>query len=383
MSGSFGHAAEQRDDRRSLVTAAHSTTLPATRQIAAGDFGEPCPRRPRGWSNGEVNKQLKALTEIIEHTDARLRAPDSGARVWPTGFASLDRTLGGGLRAGALSLVTGPQGLGKTTFVLQIARNAVLAGHTVVYFSYEHDPEDLMERLIALEAGERYGVESPGLEKIRTAFEDHTTVASMEERLTDLKGGVEALATVRSYADRLHLHRSTGTSTDLAAISSEVEKVWRQTGQMPLVIVDYLQKVKVEGMLSDEERSGIVVEGLKDFAIEGALPVLAVVASDKAGIEAGKRMRVHHLRGSSALAYEADVVMIFNHKYDVVARHHLVYDIGNAERFHQWAVLTIEKNRQGKDGVNLEFRKRFDQARFEPEGGIVTEQLVDERIFSE
>lgn len=331
-----------------------------------------------------VDDQLTPLAGVLDRTDTRLRAAADGTvRTWPTGFPALDRALGGGLRAGGLSLVAGPQGLGKTTFALQVVRNVVLAGHSAVYFSYEHDPEDLMERLVALEAGERYGVESPGLEKVRQAFEDHTISASLEDRLREYKGGVEALEAVRSYADRLHIHRSTGTSTDLVAISEAVEQVWRETRQMPLVVVDYLQKVKVPHAHDDEERSGAVVEGLKDFAIDGGMPVLAVVASDKTGIQAGKRMRVQHLRGSAALAYEADIVLIFNHKYDVVARHHLVYDIGNAERYHQWAVLSLEKNRQGKDGVNLEFRKRFDQSRFETDGGIVTEQLVDERLFQE
>ncbi|MBD8870746.1 DnaB-like helicase C-terminal domain-containing protein [Nocardioides donggukensis] len=332
-----------------------------------------------------MDDQLTTLSRVLERTDDRLRAAaDGAARVWPTGFESLDLALGGGFRAGSLALVAGPQGLGKTTFALQVARNAVCAGHVAVYFSYEHDPEDLMQRLVTLEAGERYGVDSPGLDKVRAAFEDHTNSASLDDRMTGLRGGDEALKAVRDYADRLHIHRSTGTSTDLEVISSCVEEVWRSTGQMPLVIVDYLQKVKVPTPgLSDEDRTGVIVESLKDFAIDGEMPVLAVVASDRAGIQAGKRMRVQHLRGSSALAYEADVVLIFNHKYDVVARHHLVYDIGNAERFHQWAVLTLEKNRQGKDGVNLEFRKRFEQSRFESDGHMVTEQLVDERLFQD
>ena len=63
------------------------------------------------------------------------------------------------------------------------------------------------------------------------------------------------------------------------------------------------------------------------------MPVLAVVAAEKAGLVAGKRLRVHHLRGSSALAYEADIVLIMNEKYDVVARHHLIYDVNNAEGY--------------------------------------------------
>jgi len=45
--------------------------------------------------------------------------------------------------------------------------------------------------------------------------------------------------------------------------------------------------------------------------------------------------------------------------------------------------MTIEKNRNGVDKVDLEFRKRFDQGRFDTGGGYVAEQLNDERIFVE
>ena len=94
-------------------------------------------------------------------------------------------------------------------------------------------------------------------------------------------------------------------------------------------------------------------------------------------------MRVNNLRGSTALAYEADTVLMLNNKFDVVARHHLMYDLGNAERFKFYVVLSIEKNRSGLDKIDLEFRKRFEQGRFETDGQPVSEQLVDERVFVE
>ena len=180
------------------------------------------------------------------------------------------------------------------------------------------------------------------------------------------------------------LHRSTGSSTTLDVIREAVEEVKHETGRLPLVVVDYLQKVKVPNApAAEDDRVTVVVEGLKDLALDTDIPVLAIVAADKEGLTTGKRLRVNNLRGSSALAYEADTVLILNNKFDVVARHHLVYDIGNAERFKQWAVLSIEKNRNGKDGVDLEFQKRFDQGRFDAEGQGVKEQLVDERVFVE
>ncbi len=199
-----------------------------------------------------------------------------------------------------------------------------------------------------------------------------------------MTAGNEALTRIRKYSDLFHVHRSTGSATDLAAIRTAVDTTHHLTGHSPMVVVDYLQKVLVpDGPAEEAERTTTVVEGLKDLAIDAAVPVLAVVAADKTGLESGRRMRVNHLRGSSALGYEADVVLILNSKYDIVARHHLTYNLGNAERFREWAVLSVEKNRFGRDGVELEFQKRFDQGRFVAEGRLVREQLVDERVFTE
>jgi replicative DNA helicase len=119
------------------------------------------------------------------------------------------------------------------------------------------------------------------------------------------------------------------------------------------------------------------------MALELMVPVLALVAVDKGGLAAATRTRVQDLRGSSALAHEADVVLILNNKFDVVARHHLMYNTGNAEQFHHWVVMSIEKNRSGADSVDLEFRKRFEHSRFDTDGGRVQEELIDDRIFVE
>ena len=90
------------------------------------------------------------------------------------------------------------------------------------------------------------------------------------------------------------------------------------------------------------------------------------MAAEREGLVAGKRLRVNNLRGSSALAYEPDVILLMNDKYDVVARHHLVFDVGNAERFRSWAVMTIEKNRSGLDKIDLEFRSTSSRAASRP-----------------
>ena len=111
--------------------------------------------------------------------------------------------------------------------------------------------------------------------------------------------------------------------------------------------------------------------------------MLAISASDRAGLEPGTRMRARNMRGSTSLAYEADVVLILSNKANVVARHHLMYAANNGEHFKGWSVVTVEKNRSGRTGGEVEFRKHFECGRFVPEGQVVSEKLVDERVFTE
>ena len=156
------------------------------------------------------------------------------------------------------------------------------------------------------------------------------------------------------------------------------------TGESPLIVVDYLQKVATPlSDLGEEERITRITEQLKDVAIEFDAPVFAVAAMDHEGLEPGARMRTRHMRGSTALSYEPDVVLILGTKSDIVARHHLMYGGANADHFKDWSVITVEKNRSGTGGAEVEFKKRFDQGRFDPNGNVVTEKLVDERVYVE
>lgn len=321
--------------------------------------------------------ELASLGQVMSRTETSLREGHAvSAQTWPTGFVPLDGQLGGGLRVGELVLLGGPQGIGKTTWAVQAARNVARAGGRVIYFSYEHEQLSFLERLLTQAAFEAEGLEGLTTRRLRDRLQRAGrggVVDGLAGLLQGMPGAEQALKDAEELADRFFVHESSGRTTTTAVIRDLVDAL--PPGPPPLVVVDYLQKVAVHP--SDENE---VVEELKDLALEKQVVVLAVVAADKAGITPGHRLRIHELRGTSSLAYEPDVVLILNEKYDAVARHHLVYGVGAAERFREWAILSIEKNRGGTDRIDLEFKKQFAHARFDPEGQLVAEQLVDERV---
>ena len=314
-----------------------------------------------------------------------VRAGEAGELIpFPTNFSPLDQVLAGGLRPGELVLVGGSPGVGKTVATLQWARNMALQGIPTIYVCYEHEESALLGRLLALELGELpHAEDDMEMEKLRLGIQE--VAAGSGRGLTDVLESEEMLRLasqhIDAYGDLLWLVKASGAHTGLEELEDMV--VERLKAGPVILFVDYLQKVSVRPEPPDEgEKVTKIAEALKDLALRYKIPVVAIVAADKEGIKA-RRLRLHHLRGSSALMYEADVAVLLNDKFNCVSKVHLAYDPVRAETFHNYTIFTIEKNRGGPNLIDIEFRKDFLYYRFNPEGGIVAEKLIDERVYTE
>ncbi len=327
---------------------------------------------------------------LLDQTDDALRrGARPGAQVWPTGFGLLDSTLDGGLRSGELVLLGGSEGTGKTTIALQMARNAVSWAGTP-----SSSPSSTTRRRSSSGSSrsrrprqpsptEQHPAAAADVHAVRAVFEaEDPDRRGLADALGRLPYGRDALATVYEYAPRLHIHES-NSSTTPDEVAKVISAVADEAGEPPMVLVDYLQKIPLHGHDGDEtSRVTVVTETLKDMSLELECPVVCISASDRESLGAGHRMRTRDLRGSSALAYEADLVLILSSKEHIVSREHLVYDLGSIQRFRRWAVVTVEKNRHGMGQVELEIEKDFEHGRFDPRAQVVTEHLIEERVHT-
>jgi replicative DNA helicase len=308
----------------------------------------------------------------------------------PLGFSPLDKSLGGGLRTGDLILIGGAQGTGKTTLALQMARNIALGGQaSVLFVCFEHDEEYLLNRLIAMESA-LDGMPQPNTGvKIQDVRKEvlATWVAHGSQEDADLTANPRlrpALERIARYGDSLYLMRGSQTTSTVANMHKLVQAYRDLAPHKQLVVfVDYLQKVPlIPDAASETERVTTVVQALKDLALTQSVPVVSIVAADREGLKAS-RLRNHHLRGSSAINYEADVILILNEKYNIVAKVNIEFNPYQAQRFRDWIILTIEKNRSGKNTIDLEYEKHFEFSCFDPEGRQVQEKLIEERLYND
>ena len=83
-----------------------------------------------------LNSKPVAINEVTANDEERIT----------TGFTELDRVLGGGIVPGALILVGGDPGIGKSTLLLQVCRNMSGAGKNILYISGEESLKQIKLR---------------------------------------------------------------------------------------------------------------------------------------------------------------------------------------------------------------------------------------------
>ncbi|MBN1314594.1 MAG: hypothetical protein JXA42_03970, partial [Anaerolineales bacterium] len=191
-----------------------------------------------------------SVQEITEQFDQQLRQGQfSSYRPIPTGFPRLDEALGGGLHAEDLILVGGAQGTGKTTWVLQAARNIARDGVLAIVVCFEHSELYLYNRLLALESYDTSNKDAPGITRdiLRDRVMEMAGAGLAHSRLDSLlqsiPGAGNVLGRMGAYWEHLRLVRGSSRRTTVKVIETYIKQAQAMGYQQIVMFVDYLQKV--------------------------------------------------------------------------------------------------------------------------------------------
>ncbi len=94
----------------------------------------------------KTGKKRKESASLVRLADVSMEQED---RIL-TGIAELDRVLGGGIVEGSLMLIGGDPGIGKSTLLLQMCRNLVASGKSVIYISGEESLQQIKMRAVRI-----------------------------------------------------------------------------------------------------------------------------------------------------------------------------------------------------------------------------------------
>jgi replicative DNA helicase len=223
--------------------------------------------------------------QVVARLDSRQAAGVPGDTV-PSGFPSVDRLLGGGLRKQDLIILAGDVGSGKSSLALAIALRTARSGHPVIYLSGEMSEERVMERALALEG-------RIAIDRLRAGELDdisRSSIGAAAIRLRDLPFMVRALSGER-----------------FGEISEALDTVPRRT----LLVVDDLQLAgcPVPDAAGDE-RTALTVRALKNIALEHDVAVLTVAQLPRLdNARPDPRPTLDDLGGLGVVKQVADVIL--------------------------------------------------------------------------
>ncbi len=285
--------------------------------------------------------QVASLRELVDQamTDLeKLQNRESAFAGVPTGFRDVDGLLSG-MQAGNLLVVAARPGVGKSSFVTNLARNvSVDAQQPVAMFSLEMSRWEIGMRLLCAEARVPWDL----IRNKRVAAEDWSRIAQAADTLHEaplfiVDSGNVTLVDIRAKARRLAARRQ----------------------GLGLIIVDYLQLMSHTRRVDNRQQEiAEISRGLKMLAKELSIPVIAVSQLNRdPERRQDKRPQLSDLRESGAIEQDADVVM-FIHRDDADPAKKGLAD------------LIVAKHRNGPtDTIPLTFLPHLTQFRnFQPAG---------------
>jgi len=290
-------------------------------------------------SEGNIKKEtqpikpiLKEAVQLIEEASKR----KDGLSGIPSGYSKIDRITSGWQKTD-LVIVAARPAMGKTAFVLSMARNmAVEFNKPVAMFSLEMSSIQLVNRMIASESE----LGSDKIKKGSLEGDDWDRLNKAIRRLDEAPIFIDdtpalSIFELRAKCRRLKMQHDIG-----------------------IVLVDYLQLMTAgaDNRGSREQEVSLISRSLKAIAKELDIPIIALSQLNRS-VESreGKRPQLSDLRESGAIEQDADMV-IFIHRPEYYG---LTEDEeGNSLR--NVAEIIIAKHRNGAVGdVRLSFRKEL------------------------
>lgn len=245
-------------------------------------------------AQGNIRKSFDAMPSLIQQAKDQIKKAGEkgdGVNGVPSGFASLDKLTSGWQPSELLILAARP-GMGKTAFVLSMARNiAVDRKLPIAIFSLEMSSIQMVMRLVASETG----LTSDKLKKGNLA----------QHEWEQLNAKVSTLSEAPLYID----------DTPGLSVFELRAKARRLKAQfdIQMIVIDYLQLMHAGGKDGGnrQEEISIISRSLKVLAKELQIPVIALSQLSRAVETRGgdKRPQLSDLRESGAIEQDADMVM--------------------------------------------------------------------------
>ena len=312
-------ASRQTNQVRAALLKATDTLAEGDPQQVASDFIASC--------SGALASRRHAVSCGIAVTSALadfLATNEGGANALPTGFNCMDELLGGGFKAGTVTIVAARPGVGKSALALWFTLQTAKHGKNTAFISLEMSATECAGRILCAQSGQRR-VYSKGGYSPQSISHLHDTATDMRSWPIRFKDDAEdSIDSIVAFVQRESIERG-----------------------VDLVVVDYLQLVNAPGE-SPNQRVSYASRAFKKLSMQQDVPVIVLSQLNRALETQGRAPALSDLRDSGSIEQDADIVMLLSRQGES--------DTADTDSI----CVHVAKNRNGPGGkVNLVFEKAF------------------------
>ncbi|RZJ69293.1 replicative DNA helicase [Flavobacterium sp.] len=290
-------------------------------------------------TQGNIKRSSETAQSLVLQAKKRIEeiAGREGLSGVATGFDKLDE-ITSGWQPSDLIIIAARPGMGKTAFVLSMARNmAIQYNQAVAFFSLEMSSVQLITRLISSETG-------LSSEKLRTGKLEKHEWEQLSTKVKDL--------------EKAPLYIDDTPSLSIFDLRAKCRRLASQYG-IRLIVIDYLQLMTAggsgKGGGNREQEISTISRNLKALAKELNVPVIALSQLSRAVETRGssKRPLLSDLRESGAIEQDADIVsFIYRPEYYKIEE----WDDDEHSPTDGQAEFIIAKHRNGSlENIRLKF----------------------------
>ncbi|WP_291140694.1 replicative DNA helicase [Flavobacterium sp. UBA7680] len=290
-------------------------------------------------TQGNIKRSSETAQSLVLQAKKKIEeiSKKEGLSGVETGFHNLDK-LTSGWQPSDLIIIAARPAMGKTAFVLSMARNiAIQYGHAVALFSLEMASVQLITRLISSETG-------LSSEKLRTGKLEAHEWTMLSTKVKDL--------------EKAPLFIDDTPSLSIFDLRAKCRRLASQHG-IKIIIIDYLQLMTAggnnKGGGNREQEISTISRNLKALAKELNVPVIALSQLSRAVETRGssKRPLLSDLRESGAIEQDADIVsFLYRPEYYKIEE----WDDEEASPTAGQAEIMIAKHRNGGiENIRLKF----------------------------
>ncbi|MCP2029389.1 replicative DNA helicase [Flavobacterium sp. HSC-32F16] len=290
-------------------------------------------------TQGNIKRSSETAQSLVLQAKKKIEeiSKKEGLSGVETGFTNLDK-LTSGWQPSDLIIIAARPAMGKTAFVLSMARNiAIQFGHAVALFSLEMASVQLITRLISSETG-------LSSEKLRTGKLEAHEWTMLSTKVKDL--------------EKAPLFIDDTPSLSIFDLRAKCRRLASQHG-IKIIIIDYLQLMTAggnnKGGGNREQEISTISRNLKALAKELNVPVIALSQLSRAVETRGssKRPLLSDLRESGAIEQDADIVsFLYRPEYYKIEE----WDDEEASPTAGQAEIMIAKHRNGGiENIRLKF----------------------------